>query len=86
MYIGPFGEGMPRINSIECLNWKFRGTPIGEVNMSLYSSMTLSTYFYCVVRAHGEVTNVVGTFFTLRVNDENDQFLSLCDDLPTVFG
>ena len=65
LYIGPFGKGTPGIKSIECLTWQCRGTPIGEVKMSLYSCITLSNYFSCVVGAHVEVTDVVATFSSL---------------------
>ena len=65
LYTGPFGKGAPGIKSIECLNWQCGGTPIGEVNMSLYSSTTLSTCFCYVARLCVEVVNVATTFFSL---------------------
>jgi hypothetical protein len=38
---------------------------MGEEKMSLYSSMTLSTYFYCMERSVVEAMDVDTTFHSL---------------------
>jgi hypothetical protein len=44
--------------------------------MSLYSSMTLSTLFYCVERSVVEALDVTVIFsLTLRVNHEEEKIL-----------
>jgi hypothetical protein len=45
-----------------CLNWKSKGTPVGEDNIFECSSMTLSTCFYCVERSFVEALNVAMIF------------------------
>jgi len=57
----PLGSGMLRVRSMDCLTWQCKGTLVGEVEMSLYSSMTLSIYCCCVEEPCLE--SVVTTFF-----------------------
>ena len=65
LYTGPFGKGALGIKSIECLTWKCRCTHVGGVNMSLYSSMTFTTFFCCVVGLCAVVMDVATIFFSL---------------------
>ena len=65
LYIGPFGKGAPGIKSIECFTWQCKGSLVGEVNMSLYSSMIVSTCFYCVAGLSAEVVDMSTIFFSL---------------------
>jgi hypothetical protein len=58
--MGPLGSGTPGVRSMGCLTWKCRGTPAGEVNMSSYSSMTLSIYCF---HAAGPCLEVMATVF-----------------------
>ena len=54
LYTDALGRGALSIKSIEFLNWKCNGTPIGVVKMSMCASMIFSTYFCCVERPYGE--------------------------------
>jgi hypothetical protein len=46
------------------LTWQCRGTPVGEEKISEYSSMTLSTCFYCVERSATETLDVAVIFLS----------------------
>lgn len=48
-YIIPLGRGDLRVKSIEWSIWKCKGICLGEEKIPMYSSMILSTCFYCVV-------------------------------------
>jgi hypothetical protein len=58
--MGPLGSGASGVKSMGCLTSQCRGTPTGEVKMSLYSSMTLSIYFFHAV---GPCMEVMATVF-----------------------
>jgi hypothetical protein len=58
--MGPLGSDAPGVRSMGCLTWKCRGTPTGEVKMSLYSSMNLSI---CCFHATGPCLEVMAIVF-----------------------
>jgi hypothetical protein len=51
--------------SIECLTSQFIGRPLGEENMYLHSSMTLSTCLFYMKIFVVEAMDVVATFHSL---------------------
>jgi hypothetical protein len=55
-------NGELSINSMKCLTWQCRGTPVGEEKISLCSSTFLSTCFYCIENSCIEVVVVAVTF------------------------
>lgn len=84
--IGSLGKEASIIKSNECLAWQCRSTLAGEVEMSLCSATTLSTYFCCrdtLCKGLGCHYELV---FTFIVNHEEGKFPSVGDYLPTLLG